>query len=40
MLTEIERYLIGHGLMPASPTATVDDETRAALTALQQQVGG
>ncbi len=40
VLTEIERYLIGHGLMHGQPDGEVDDETRAALTALQQQVGG
>ncbi|MCB1488204.1 MAG: SEL1-like repeat protein [Bauldia sp.] len=40
VLTEIERYLIGHGLMTGEPDGEVDDETRAALTALQQQVGG
>ncbi|MCB1494772.1 MAG: SEL1-like repeat protein [Bauldia sp.] len=40
VLTEIERYLIGHGLMGGEPDGEVDDETRAALTRLQQQVGG
>ncbi|SDB49265.1 caspase family protein [Bauldia litoralis] len=40
VLAEIERYLVSHGLMRGEPDGEVDDETRAGLTALQQQVGG